>query len=174
MHSARLADPLDPVAKALAAVTAKSVKTLADHARIAELEWHGGLWLHDGKPCLPPQCLKRVLVDGAKRLRKGELAKAAFMPDGPAILEYEGPTSLPDLWADERFRHREMVRIRQARTVRTRPRFPQWSAQLTATFLPSMVSRADVVEFFKLAGPHGIGDHRPEFGRFLVEQLSPH
>jgi hypothetical protein len=53
------------------------------------------------------------------------------------------------------------------RTVRTRPCFPQRSAQVAATFLPSMVDRAELVEFFKLAGPHGIGDYRPEFGRFL-------
>ncbi len=34
-----------------------------------------------------------------------------------------------------------------------------------------MVNRAEIVEFFKLAGPHGLGDHRPEFGRFRVEQV---
>lgn len=172
MHSRRLADPLDPVAKQLAAVTSKGMKTEADHERIAFLEWHAGLWLHDGRPCIPPHCLKAVLVGGAKKRRKGEAAKAAFRADGPAILEYDGPNSVSELWADARFRHREMVRVWGSLTVRTRPCFPEWSARLTATFLPHMLDRSEVIEFFQLAGPHGLGDHRPDFGRFLVEEAS--
>lgn len=171
MHSARLADPLDPLTKALAAITSKRVKTEADHARIAELEWYGGLWLHNGRPCLPPHCLKAVLVNGARKRKKGPVARAAFLPDAPALIEYEGPSTTSELWADLRFRHREMVRVRESLTVRTRPCFPQWSATVAATFLPSMVNRGEIIEFFKLAGPHGIGDHRPEFGRFLVEEV---
>jgi hypothetical protein len=173
MHSARLADPLDPLTKALAAITSKRVKTEADHARIAELEWHAALWLHEGRPCLPQHCLKAVLVDGARKRKKGEIAKAAFVADGPAIVKHEGPDTIPGLWADTRFRHREMVRVRESLTARTRPCFPQWSAEVTATFLSSMINRAEVIDFYRLAGPHGLGDHRPEFGRFFVEEISP-
>jgi hypothetical protein len=36
-----------------------------------------------------------------------------------------------------------------------------------------MINRAEVVEFFKLAGPYGLGDYRPEFGRFLVDEIAP-
>ncbi|MCS3928991.1 hypothetical protein M2175_004022 [Bradyrhizobium elkanii] len=171
MHCARLADPLDPLTKALAAITSKRLKTDADHDRIAELEWRGGLWTADGRPCLPPHCLKAVLVEGARRRKKGIIAKAAFLADGPALLDYDGPTDLTELWADERFRHRQMVRVRDALTVRTRPCFPDWSARVSATYLPSMINRAELIEFFKLAGPHGLGDHRPDFGRFRVEEI---
>jgi hypothetical protein len=173
MHSSRLADPLDPTTRAIAAITSKSIKTEADHARIAELEWHGGLWLSEGRPCLPPHCLKAVLVDGAKKRRKGEIAKAAFVADGPSIIEYDGPKTIEELWADERFRHREMVRVRESLTARTRPCFQKWSAPVTATFLPSMINRAEIIEFYKLAGPYGLGDHRPEFGRFVVQEIGP-
>jgi hypothetical protein len=172
MHSARLADPLDPMTKMLATVTSKAVKTEADHARISELEWHGGLWLHDGRPCIPPQCVKAVLVDGARKCKRGNIAKAAFMADGPAILDYAGPATVPGLWADQRFRHREMVRVRNSRTVRTRPCFPEWSAHVTGTFLPSLMNRSEIITLFKLSGLLGLGDHRPEFGRFLVEESS--
>jgi hypothetical protein len=171
MHAARLADPLDDLTKALAAITSKRVKTDADHDRIAELEWRGGLWLADGRPCLPAHCLKAVLVQGARRRKKGIIAKAAFLADGPAPLDYDGPTALAELWADLRFRHREIVRVREALTVRTRPCFPDWSARVSATYLPSMINRAELVEFFRLAGPHGLGDHRPEYGRFRVEEI---
>ena len=102
MHSKRLADPLDPLTKQLAAITSKAVRTEADHERIAQLEWLGGLWLADGRPCIPPHCLKRVFVDSAKKRRKGETAKAAFRADGPAILDYDGPNTVAELWADQR------------------------------------------------------------------------
>lgn len=171
MHSARLADPLDTLTKALAAVTSKRVKTDADYDRIAELEWRGGLWLADGRPCLPPHCLKAVVVEGARRRKKGNIAKAAFLADGPALLEYDGPTTLAELWNDERFRHREMVRVRDALTARTRPCFPEWSARVDATYLPSMINRTELIEFFRLAGPHGLGDRRPDYGRFRVEEI---
>ncbi len=169
MHNSRLADPLDALTRKLAAITSKNVKTVVDHERIAELEWHGGLWLADGRPCLPPHCIKAVLVGGAKKRRKGETARAGFRADGPAMLEYDGPTTVADLWADQRFRHREIVRVWGSLTVRTRPCFNNWSARVTATFLPSMLDRSEVIEFFRIAGPHGLGDHRPEYGRFLVE-----
>ena len=173
MHSSRLADPLDPTTKAIASITSKSKKTEADHARIAELEWHGGLWLSEGRPCLPPHCINAVLVDGARQRKKTEMARAAFVADGPSIIEYDGPKTIPQLWADERFRHREMVQVRDSLLARTRPCFPQWGARITATFLTSMINRGEIVEFFKLAGPYGLGDHRPQFGRFLVEDLGP-
>jgi hypothetical protein len=66
-----------------------------------------------------------------------------------------------------------MARVRGSRTVRTRPCFPNWSAAFSATFIASMMGRADVIQFFKLAGPYGLGDWRPEYGRFVVEELDP-
>ncbi|MFK4726067.1 hypothetical protein ABIE89_007167 [Bradyrhizobium niftali] len=171
MHSSRLADPLDPMTKALAAITSKRAKTDADYDRIAELEWRGGLWLAEARPCLPPHCLKAVLVEGARRRKKGMIAKAAFLADGPALLEYDGPTTLSELWADARFRHREMVRVRDALTARTRPCFPEWSARVDGSYLPSMINRGELIEFFRLAGPHGLGDRRPDYGRFRVEEI---
>lgn len=172
MHSSRLADPLHPMTKAISAVTSKKAKTDADHERIAELEWHGSLWLFNGRPCIPPHTLKRVFVDGAKLRRKGQVAKAGFRAEGPATLHYDGPTIVSELWADARFRHREVVRVHDALTVRTRPCFPEWSAEISATYLSSMLNRAEIIEYFRLAGPYGLGDYRPEYGRFLVEELS--
>jgi hypothetical protein len=110
-------------------------------------------------------------VDGAKKRNKGTIAKAAFQPDGPALLEYDGPSSLDQLWADERFRYREMVRVQGSLMPRTRPRFPAWSARISGTFITTMLNRDEIFEFFKLAGAHGLGDYRPEFGRFIVEEF---
>ncbi|MET4216568.1 hypothetical protein ABIB00_001758 [Bradyrhizobium sp. LB14.3] len=174
MHNSRLGDPLDPIAKQIDAATNKrGKKTEADHLRIAELEFHGSLYLHNGAPCLPANMLKAVCVDGAKATRMGNTTKAGFRADGAALLQYDGPKTAAELWKDERFRHRATVRIRSSGslTVRTRPMFDGWSAVIHGTFLASLLDREDIVAFYRMAGLYGLGDYTPEFGRFQVEEL---
>ena len=90
----------------------------------------------------------------------------------PAILAYDGPQDLPAMWKDPEFRKRAGVRVRYAKTMRTRPRFPAWSAQLTVSYLPSILDRDEVVTFFTIAGALvGVGDWRPKFGKFTVEEV---
>ena len=170
MHSGRLADPLDPSTMALAAVTGKRKKTRADHERIAELEWYGSLWLDGLRPCLPCEAIEATFADGAQTRNKGSVARAGLVVNSPARLDYEGPDSLEDLWTDEKFRLRTGVRVRNSRTMRTRPRFPVWSAHVTASFLPTLLDRTEVVEFFRIAGSLGVGDWRPRYGKFIVEE----
>jgi hypothetical protein len=83
MNSSKLADPLDPETIALAAVTSKRRKTLADHRRIADLEWFGKLWLHEGRPCLTTDALEAVFVAAAKTRGMGTMFTGALVADAP-------------------------------------------------------------------------------------------
>jgi hypothetical protein len=169
MHNGALADPLDERTISLAAITGKRVKTRADHEEIARREWYGGLWLTDKLPCLPQEAIEATFVQGAKTRKKGDAAKAGFVANEPAMLVYDGPTDLAELWDDARFRLRKGVRVHRARPMRTRPRFPEWSAVISATFLTTELNRSEVVDFMKIAGAtRGIGDWRPKYGRFEV------
>ncbi|MBR1188548.1 hypothetical protein [Bradyrhizobium sp. AUGA SZCCT0160] len=172
MHNGALADPLDQHSVDLAAFTGKRSKTKADHEIIAELEWYGSLWLHDSQPCLPEHVLESVFVDGARFKRKGREATAGLEIVAPAMIHHDGPRDLPTMWKNTEFRKRAGVRIRHSKTMRTRPRFPVWSAELTASYLPSLLDREEVVTFFKIAGALvGVGDWRPKFGKFAVEEV---
>lgn len=174
MHNGALADPLDQQAIDLASFTGKRAKTRADYEMIAELEWFGSLWLHEAQPCLPEHVLESVFVDGARHKRKGRAATAGLEVAAPAVLAYDGPRDLMSLWKDPDFRKRAGVRIRDAKTMRTRPRFATWSADFTATYLPSLLDRDEVVAFFRISGALvGVGDWRPKFGKFTVEEI-PH
>jgi len=169
MHNGALADPLDERTISLAAVTGKRLKTRADHEEIARREWYGSLWLSDQLPCLPQEAVEATFVQAAKTRRRGDAAKAGFVVNEPAMLVYDGPTDLAELWDDENFRLRKGVRVLSARTMRTRPRFPEWSAVISATFLTTELNRSEVVDFMKIAGAmRGIGDWRPKYGRFMV------
>jgi hypothetical protein len=172
MHSGALADPLDERSINLAAVTSKRAKTRADHEEISRLEWFGGLWLHDKRPCLPAPAVKAAIVDAARTRKKGKAAIAGLWIDGPTMLSYNGPSDVRELWEDARFRLRTGVRVRDVTTMRTRGRFPEWSADVTAKFLTTVLNRSEVIEFFQIAGfLVGIGDWRPEYGRFTVAQI---
>ncbi|HEV2627614.1 MAG TPA: hypothetical protein VGV41_03090 [Pseudolabrys sp.] len=173
MHSSRLADPLDPAAIDLARVTSKRHKTKADHEEVARLEWYGGLWAVGGVPCLPAEALEASFAKAAALRRKTRQARAGFMVTEPAVVVFAGPTTIDELWADSRFRLRRSVAVGNARTMRTRPMFPVgWSADVTASYLPTLLDRSEVLEIFQIAGAQvGIGDWRPRYGRYKAELI---
>ena len=121
MHAGRLADPLDPASRALARLTGKRMKTISDHEEIARTEWNGSLWLHGGRPCIPSEALMASFVAAAKTRKRGDEARAGLLVEENAILQYDGPNDLDELWLDPSFRLRTGVRVSGARSMRSRP-----------------------------------------------------
>ena len=122
---------------------------------------------------IPAEAIESAVLSAARTKRKGKQAKAGFLCSEAPLLQYDGPKTLDDLWTDSQFRFRHPVQINgSARTMRTRPRFPNWSVDVTAQFLPSLLNRAEVIEFLEIAGfREGLGDWRPKFGSFKVNLL---
>lgn len=113
-----------------------------------------------------------MFVDGARHKRKGRAATAGLEVLAPAMLRYDGPEDLPTMWKDPEFRKRAGVRVRDTKTMSARTRFASWSAELTTAYLPLVLDRDEVVEFFRIAGALvGIGDWRPKFRKFTVEEV---
>lgn len=169
MHAGRLSDPLDPVTKNLAKLTSKRMKTEADHELIGKAEWFGGLWLDAGEPCVTAEALMATFVGAARSRRRGPQASAGLIVGRHARLEYDGPRQPEALWELERFRLRVPVRVGSARMVRTRPCFDDWSVEFTASYLPTLLNRDEVIETFAIAGfTKALGDWRPQNGTFSV------
>ena len=170
MHCGRLADPLDPITKDLARLTSKRLKTEADHEEIGKVEWFGGLWLHNGKPCIPAEALMATFVEAAKTRKRGPQAEAGLVVEQHALLRHPGPTNLDKLWKNKNFRLRAGVHVHGSRTMRTRPVFADWSTEFTAHFLPTLLNRDEIYETYVLAGfLKGLGDWRPQNGTYTVE-----
>lgn len=172
MHNGLLADPLNPHARSIAQVAAKRRKTEADHVRLAELEFLGGLYFSNGAPCIPAEMIQAALVKAAAQERRGPKAKAGLVVQQDLRLDYDGPTDPHALWQDASFRLRSPVKIGMSKVMRTRPMFREWTSELVVDFLPSLLNPQDVFSFLVTAGEQvGIGDWRPRFGRFWVEEL---
>lgn len=172
MHNGSLADPLNEIVREMKKLTSKrGNKTDADLEELSRLEWYGGLYFHEGAPCLPAEMIEACLTEAAKKQRKGPLAKTGILVQDNAALNYEGPRNPDEMWASRKFMHKVGVKVQKSRVFRTRPIFRDWSADLAIHYLPGVLNKSDVAGFVELAGQLvGIGDWRPKFGRFYVEQ----
>lgn len=175
MHNGQMADPANKWSQAVKAISGKRKKTEADYKEMARLEWMGALYLQDGQPCIPGYVLEATLTGkgGAARKQKmGKQAAAGLYVTKNFPLVYEGSREPKELWLDEKFRFVVPVKVGQARIMRTRPIFLEWSAEVEIEFDPRLVNEDDVVLWVDIAGYEvGLMDWRPKYGRFEAERL---
>lgn len=171
-HNGQTADPLNKFAKALKQVSSKRVKTDADFEEMARIEFLAGLYMGESGPIIPAQNIDSMLINGAKKSKEGITAKSGVFCPEHAVMEYEGPRTADELWADERFRFAALVKVGQARIVRMRPIFRQWSATVKINVEESVTNVSRVDDWMTVAGSIvGLGDWRPQHGRFEVKRL---
>lgn len=184
MHNERLADPTDPVARAMKEVTAKRKKTDSDYERLAFLEWTGSLYTTEpltvaqdeivkgGVLAIPGKMIEGFLIKAGKQRRQGDAFKAGvFVEEEYIPLDIPGKvTNLNALWRDRNFRDVRGCKVGQAKVMRTRPRFNTWALSGELTYIPDVINERDIKEAFEVAGRLcALGDYRPKFGRFEVE-----
>jgi hypothetical protein len=172
MHNSRLANPLDPAAKALKRVTGKRNKTDDDHEEVARLEHAGSLYIDpDAGPYLPADNIWRALYDAAKKTKRGPKVKEGlFIATDVNPIAYSGPRDVDGLWKDESFRHLASAKVTTQRVMRCRPIFRQWRTDAQGVLDPNVIDLAELVQIAETAGHLiGMGDWRPRYGRFSAE-----
>jgi hypothetical protein len=174
VHNVRLADPMDPYARGIAAINAKGSKKITekDAEERQRLEFIGGLYTEpEIGPVIPGQVFMGLLKSAAKNLQRGlqmDMRGGVVIPDPMKIL-YEGPRDPEKLWALQAFRFLVPVRVKQSKVMRMRPIFRSWSLDLELHYEPRRIGRDTMVKLLSTAGDLGLCEHRPEFGRFMVE-----
>jgi hypothetical protein len=175
MHSARLANPMDPVTKRMKAATSKRKKTDEDYEEIMRIEFEGGMY-HDEKlgPYLPGDNVYATIIEGAKLNKLGtEVKRAVHILEERIPLKYKGPRDIAGLWSKDTFRDVRPVTVGQSTTMRCRPKFGGWSVEFDVHYDPTRIDRAPLIAAIENAGSYvGLGDFRPRYGRFVVEVLS--
>ena len=172
-HNGQLADPLNDIARQMKEISGRRHKTDPDLEELARLEWYGSLYLDDDQqPCLPGEVLEAAFVEAAKRQRRGRQAQAGIICPANYLLEYDGPSELDELWQRPAFRLTVPARVKNNRIMRTRPRFLTWATTIMVQYDASLLNPNEVGEIVRRTGSEiGIGDWRPKFGRFQVEDL---
>jgi hypothetical protein len=174
MSNRQLADPRNPITKAIKEITAKRKRTDDDLLRLSELQFRGGLYSSvDGKPCLPARVLEAAFHNGAKCKRKGAQFKIGCFVQDDAPLQYKGPKDADGLWADSKFVFTDLVRTSTGgKTLATYPMFNEWSAEVTVLYNPEKMNRDEVITAITDAGTDkAIGASRPRHGRFNVTHI---
>jgi hypothetical protein len=170
MHADILADPLAEVTKAFKRVSGKRTKTDADHEEMAWQEFRAGLYVEGGIVSLPNRNIMKCLIEGARVTKSGAKVERGVTITGTSFpLEYDGPVTAEDLYADRNFRSRMTVKVGTAKTIRCRPIFRQWELTATAIIDPAIINLEELQDIAVNAGALiGLGDYRRGggFGRF--------
>ena len=169
MHNSRLANPLDPAAKAVKRLTSKRNKTDDDYLELAHVEWLGGLY-HEVEvgPYIPADNIFRCMWDAAKKHKLGvKVKEGIFFNQDINPLIYKGPRDTDGLWADENYRFTKSVKVGQQRVMRTRPQFREWAVETVGLLDPGILDLVEMEQIVDTAGlVIGLADWRPRYGRF--------
>lgn len=169
MHNGLMADKQNEFALELARFTKKRTKTDADYIEMENIEMKGGLYMDNGRPCIPGEMIEAMLLGGAKKFKQGPNAKLGLVVDGNFPLEYNGPKTIEGLLSNPAFRDRRLVKMSGGKVIRTRPRFDKWSLKFTIQYNPDVLNERDVKQIVEKGGEVcALGDYRPKFGRFRV------
>ena len=175
MHNGQLSDPMNRYSRAMKEITSKRKKVDSDYEEMARLEWLGGLYLHNGAPCIPDYVMEAVLIGrggAARSQRMGKESAAGMFVMRNFPLEYDGPKDPGKLWDMEEFRLVRAVRVGQARVMRTRPIFQEWSADVEIEYDLDFLNADHICQWMTIAGTKvGLMDWRPKCGRFSVKEL---
>jgi hypothetical protein len=172
MHNIRLADPLDPIAKAMKQVSGKRKKTDDDLEQLARLEFQGGFYFSEELgPYMPGANVEKCLVEGGRITKQGkQVERGLFVTDMEVPLLYKGPRDIEELWKDKNFVSSMAVKVGTARVMRCRPIFREWALEAEATVDPGQLDLANIQAIGTDAGQMvGLGDYRPRYGRFTVK-----
>jgi hypothetical protein len=183
-HQGTLANPLNPAARRIKALSSKRKKTDEDLVDLAKAEWQGSLyWDEKFGPVVPTDNILATITAGAKKSKYGkEVGLAVFVEGdgktgdaGVIRLDYQGPRTKEKMWADgnSNFVFTKLVRVNQSRIVRTRPIFPvPWVLEFLLKFDANVVNGDALLKSAIDAGFYiGLCDWRPRYGRFEVEVL---
>jgi hypothetical protein len=171
LHNVRLADPLDPYARAIAQITAKGKdQTDADRVEVGKLEWEGSLYSEPGEPLtIPSWNVVACFRDGGKATKKGSTIVRALTPTEVVCPVDVGSSNGAKMTKENTWRASARNGGMGRGTIfRTRPRFRDWSLVFSGWLEEEELSFRDLKTAVERAGVLlGLGDaNKLGYGRF--------
>ena len=158
---------------------AKYIKAIEVSARNGGADPDSNPTLYDAiakakKNSVPSDNIERCIQLGAQKSRIGKDVQAAvFCATTHVCINHSGPKDKDKLYADPRYTLRKIVAVQKNRVMSIRPMIPTgWSMTFDIEFDEGIVNPKNLIKAMTDAGSLvGLGDWRPKFGRFLVEEL---
>lgn len=178
MHNGQLANPLNPIVKAMKTISGKRGKTDSDHEKLANLEFQGSLYLDHKleKLVIPSMMLEAAIHAGAKKTKEGKNALEGLYVDTDAEISYDGgPLTVKELLASEEHRLVVPVNVQKSKVMRTRPYFTNVKGEFQVSFDDSIVTKEQLEKWLEaMVRQTGLGDWRPRHGRGKITGISYH
>lgn len=171
LHSCQCVNPLHPLTLEMKKITSKRKKTEEDLIQLSNLEWESGLYWNDEIGVyIPAENIEATIREGAKASKNGKAIVKAFrcntlMPK----LEIGEDLTKEQMMNDNRFRDVRMMKVQQARVMRTRPRFNTWDLSFEASYDEKIIDFETLINAIEYAGRYtGLCDSRPKYGQFVA------
>lgn len=185
MNCDTLANPLHPTTKKIKEFTGLKIKQDEHHMAIARLQWEASLYFdEDIGAYLSSKMIIGCLRASARKEKKGLHMKAVIVDciPGTPLIGFE-KTTPAKLWevknkkGEQVHVFTESVNVQRAKTMRTRPIFPQWEVKFEVLLNTEILSEVELKRIIERAGfEYGIGELRPQLasgvcGRFNLESM---
>ena len=178
-HSTRGMVPGNPLKAEQLELTRKkgSDRTATVEARIQQIDSELALWLdHEDRITIPAGAIRANIEGAARKLKQGPDVRGGLVVESDCIFHYD--PALGDTPEDvaKNAMFTVPVVVSRAKTLRSRPKFDQWSAEFTLDCDDTLISEEKVLTWLDIGGRQiGVGDWRPEksghYGRFAVESI---
>jgi hypothetical protein len=196
-HNGSLCDPMNPITQSLKKISSKRTKAERDFLLMSQLELLGGVYPeHDltvanddfgyevtdedvmltgdwGNCTIPDYVVEATIVNGAKKKKKGPKFKAGMrVLNSPIILVNEKPLNVSEVLTNRKYKLISKVAIGTSSIMRTRPLFPNWQVNFDCLIDDEVLDAEDLKGAIEDAGKLvGVGDWRPRFGTFTLEEI---
>jgi len=186
LHNGSLVDRRNPYTTEIREINKTRGKDVTDAAaeRRDYLEWLGCLYFEGygslqptgkAKLYIPADNIDAMLVQGAKGVRLAPKFKAGVICDsGDFPLEWAGPQTFEKMIGNQEFEHRCPVIIGKMRVIKVRPILkPGWKLKISISVAEEVINPKEVAKVLVICGSLvGLGDWRPKFGRFSVDDIT--
>jgi hypothetical protein len=196
MHADTLVDPLHPLKLQLAELTKKGTRrTEAEHRESYRLEFLASLYVDPiAGVYVPGRNVKACMIKSATEARLGTRLRQALVstsrvnpldyrgrpqhPEATVRMGIERPEELEKfnhelpqlLWEAGTFHLTGAKKQGQAKVMRTRAYFPDWRLSVTGYLDTARINQGDFETIVQRAGLYyGLGDDRPDYGRFTAQ-----
>jgi len=172
LHSCQCVNPLHPLTLEMKKITSKRKKTEEDLIQLSNLEWESGLyWDDEIGVYIPAENIEATIREGAKASKNGKAIVKAFACETlKPKLDIGEDLTKEQMLNDNRFRDVRMMKVQQARVMRTRPRFNTWNLSFEASYDEKILDFETLVNAIEYSGQYvGLCDSRPKYGKFVAK-----